>query len=146
LIYNAIGDDKKVLTYAEQSLEISQEIGDKSGEGTTLNNISLIYNTRGDDKTALTYLERSLEIMQEIGDKSGLCATLFNIGYIHLQNNEKPKAMQKFLEAYLIAKEIDFVQILNALERLSKQLGIENNLEGWEKLAQDYKNNSKNNE
>jgi hypothetical protein len=34
-----------------------QEIGDKSGEGTTLNNISQIYDARGDYDTALSYLQ-----------------------------------------------------------------------------------------
>ncbi len=141
-IYNTRGDYDTALQYLEQSLEIGQEIGDKSGEGTTLNNISQIYNARGDYDTALQYLEQSLKISQEIGDKAGLCANLFNIGHIHLQNNDKQKAMIKWIETYLIAKEIKLAQALNSLEELAGQIGLENGLESWDKLAREYIANS----
>ena len=45
----------------------------------------------------------------------------------------------------MIAKEINLAQVLKALEGLAKDLGIEDGLEGWEKLAQEYTNSSKNN-
>ena len=54
-----------------RSVRILEGLGDKSGEGTTLNNISQIFKARGDYETALRYLEQSLAISQEIGDKSG---------------------------------------------------------------------------
>ena len=50
------------LPLFEQSLAIWREIGDKAGEGATLNNLSLIYHDRGDYATALTYLEQSVAI------------------------------------------------------------------------------------
>ena len=62
-----------------KALAIQREIGDKSGEGTTLNNISQIFKARGDYETALTYLKDSLAIQREIGDKSGEGTTLSNI-------------------------------------------------------------------
>ena len=45
----------------------------------------------------------------------------------------------------MIAKEINLAQVLNALKGLAKDLRIKNDLEGWEKLAQEYTNSSKNN-
>ncbi|MES9905399.1 MAG: CHAT domain-containing protein, partial [Sedimenticola sp.] len=42
-----LGDYDTALQYLKRSLAIRQEIGDKSGEGTTLNNISQIYDARG---------------------------------------------------------------------------------------------------
>ena len=74
-----IGNYSTALKYLKQSLAIRQEIGDKSGEGTTLNNISQIYDARGDYDTALKYLKQSLAIRQEIGDKSGEGTTLNNM-------------------------------------------------------------------
>ena len=71
------------LSYLQQSLAIQQEIGDKSGEGTALNNISQIFKSRGDYETALSYLQQSLAIRQEIGDKSGEGTTLNNISQIY---------------------------------------------------------------
>ncbi|WP_420208878.1 tetratricopeptide repeat protein [Candidatus Electronema sp. JC] len=46
-----------------------KELGDKAGEGRTLNNISQIYDARGDYPAALTYLEQSLRIMQRLATR-----------------------------------------------------------------------------
>jgi len=87
-------------------------------------------------ETALDYLKKSLAIQQEIGDKAGLCATLFNMGHIYMQNNERQKAMQAWLEVYGIAKKIQLAQGLQALEKLANELGLPGGgLNGWETLA-----------
>lgn len=115
---------------------IDQEIGNKSGEGATLNNISQIFKARGDYATALTYLEQSLAIQQEIGDKPGLCVTLFNIGHIHWQNEQPDKAKRLWVAAYRIAKQIGAAQALEALENLAGGIGLSGGLSGWDALAQ----------
>ena len=55
-----LGRLSKALEYLERSLEIRVAIGDKSGEGATLNNISQIYKARGDLTKALEFLEKTL--------------------------------------------------------------------------------------
>ncbi len=77
-----LGDFEHALPYMKQSLTIRQQIGDKEGEGATLNNISGIYQAQGDYETALTYLKQSLTIQQQIGDKKGESVTLNNISQI----------------------------------------------------------------
>lgn len=47
-LHRALGNLEDALDLYKQSLAIKQEIGDKAGEGTTLNNISQIYDARGD--------------------------------------------------------------------------------------------------
>jgi tetratricopeptide (TPR) repeat protein len=120
----------------KRSLAIQQEIGDKSGEGTTLNNISALYHARGDYDTALDYLKRSLAIRQEIGDNAGLCATLFNMGHIYLQNEEVSNAVSSWVTVYRMAKPMNLAQALQALENLASQLGLPGGLDGWEQLSQ----------
>ena len=124
---------EKALKYLTKSLAIQQEIGDKAGEGATLNNISQIYDAQGDYPTALKYLTKSLAIRQEIGDKAGMCATLFNLGHIALQNNERDKAMAYWKQVYTIATEINEYQALEALTKLAEQLGLEGGLKGRER-------------
>jgi tetratricopeptide (TPR) repeat protein len=133
---HARGDYDTALDFLKKSLAIQQEIGDKSGEGTTLNNISQIYDARGDYDTALDFLKKSLAIRQEIGDVAGLCATLFNIGHIHLQNEEVAEAVQVWVTVYALAKKMNLAQALEALESLAGNLGLPGGLQGWEKLAQ----------
>ena len=79
--YLHIGDYETALSYLQKSLAIQQQIGDKAGEGTTLNNISQIYDAQGDYETALSYLQKSLAIRQQIGDKAGEGTTLNNISH-----------------------------------------------------------------
>jgi tetratricopeptide (TPR) repeat protein len=130
-----IGDYETALTYLKQSLAIRQEIGDRSGEGTTLNNISQIFKARGDYETALTYLKQSLAIQQEIGDSAGLCATLFNMGHIHWQNGEQAEALGAWVMVYRLAHSMNLAQALDALEGLAGQLGLPGGMDGWEVLA-----------
>ncbi|MGB0733279.1 MAG: tetratricopeptide repeat protein, partial [Pontibacterium sp.] len=112
-----------------------QEIGDRSGEGTTLNNISQIHDARGEYDQALSYLTQSLAIRKEIGDTSGLCVTLFNIGHIRLRHKRDARgAFEAWLEAYRIASKIQLAQVLEALEDLAPQLGLEGGLDGWAML------------
>jgi hypothetical protein len=40
----------------------------------------------------------------------------------------------------LIAKEINLAEVLNALEGLAKDIGLQGGLDGWEKLAQEITN------
>ena len=59
-------------------MTICREIGNKEGEGTTLNNLGQIYKALGDYATAQGYLEQSLIIRREIGDKAGKEGTTLN--------------------------------------------------------------------
>ncbi|MGX9728026.1 MAG: tetratricopeptide repeat protein [Candidatus Electronema sp. VV] len=72
---------KEALPLYEQSLVIRQEIGDKAGEGTTLNNLATIAYAKGDRTTTLKYLEQSLSISREIGDRRGEAVMSWNIGW-----------------------------------------------------------------
>ena len=65
-------DYDTALRYLEESLAILRAIGNRAGEGTTLNNLSALCHARG-DYTALRYLEESLAILRAIGDRAGEC-------------------------------------------------------------------------
>jgi tetratricopeptide (TPR) repeat protein len=130
-----LGNYQLAHPYFEQSLKIRQEIGDKSGEGNSLNNISQIFQARGDYDTALTYLQQSLKIRQEIGDMAGLCATLFNMGHIHAQNEAMDQAVGAWVTVYRLAQPRGLAQALAALAKLAPRLGLPPGLDGWEALA-----------
>ncbi|WP_146066587.1 tetratricopeptide repeat protein, partial [Candidatus Venteria ishoeyi] len=104
--YHHLGDYDTALDTLKKSLLIQQEIGDKSGEGTTLNNISQIYDARGDYDTALDYLKKSLRIQQEIGDKSGEGTTLNNISQIFQARGDYDTALDTLKKSLLIRQEI----------------------------------------
>jgi hypothetical protein len=52
-----------------------------------------------------------------------------------LLNDEFQQAMQSWVKVYRIARKIDLAQVLDALESLADNLGMEDGLASWEKLA-----------
>jgi tetratricopeptide (TPR) repeat protein len=119
------GEHELAIQYSEQSLIITRVINNKPSEAVALHNISQIYKMRGDNKMALDYLEQSLEIRLAMNDKKAACRTLFNIGHIHWQNNHLQETISTWQQTYKIAEEIDFSQVLQALESMAKELGGE---------------------
>ena len=101
-----IGDYETALKFLHDSLSISREIGDRSGEGTTLNNISQIYKARGDYETALKFLHDSLSIRREIGDRSGEGTTLNNISQIYKARGDYETALKFLHDSLSISREI----------------------------------------
>ena len=106
LLYLYTAQYSKALPYLETSLAISQKIGDKAEEGTTLNNISQIYQAQGDYTTALTYLTNSLTICQEIGNKAGEGTTLNNISQIYKVQGDYTTALTHLTNSLAICQEI----------------------------------------
>jgi tetratricopeptide (TPR) repeat protein len=90
----------------QQSVLICQEIGDKQGEGTTLNNLSQIYKARGDYATALDYLQQSLVITREIGDKAGEGTTLNNLATTAHATGDYATALDYLQQSLVIRREI----------------------------------------
>ena len=109
---------------------------DKKTQAEAIGQTGKLYIHIGDYETALAYLKQSLDIMRQIGDKAGLCATLFNMGHIHAQKGEIQEAVSAWVTVYLIAKQINEFQALQALSKLAPQLGLPEGLEGWEMLSE----------
>jgi tetratricopeptide (TPR) repeat protein len=57
-------------------------VGDRAGEGTTLNNIGEIYRSLGQYPQALEQYRQALAISKAVGDRAGEGGTLNNIGFI----------------------------------------------------------------
>ncbi len=104
--YHHLANYDTALDFLQQSLKISQEIGDKSGEGTTLNNISQIFDARGDYDSALDFLQQSLKISQEIGDKSGEGTTLNNMATTAHARGDYDTALDFLQQSLKIRQEI----------------------------------------
>ena len=104
--YRNLAQYDTALDYMSRSLTIQQEIGDKLGEGTSLNNISQIYYARGDYERTLDYLSRSLTIQQEIGDKLGEGTSLNNISRIYNARGDYERALDYLNRSLTIQQEI----------------------------------------
>ena len=81
-------------------------MGDRAGEGTTLNNIGLVYDNQGNYGEALSYYEESLAIRREVGDRAGEGTTLSNIGLVYGEQDEYEEAIAYYQQALTIAQEL----------------------------------------
>jgi tetratricopeptide (TPR) repeat protein len=83
-IYRAMDENDKALMQYNQALSLQEEIGDRSGQGITLNNLGMLYSTEGkrkvtERKRALEFYARALYLHKDIGDRNGEGVTLHNI-------------------------------------------------------------------
>ncbi|MCB0846175.1 MAG: tetratricopeptide repeat protein, partial [Bacteroidetes bacterium] len=128
-IYYVKGEYERARDYLEQSLRIQQQIGDRKGEGTTLNNLATTAHAKGDYDRALEYLEQSLRIAQQIGDIDGVATCQTNKAVIlYKQKKQTEAAIPLFLEAYQIFHKIGSPNEkvpLSYLNRIIEEIGEE---------------------
>ncbi len=79
-MYQAQGQYDQALNQYRQALVIRREVGDRAGEGTTLNYIGGIHDSQGQYDQALNQYQQALVIAREVGDRTGEGTTLNNIG------------------------------------------------------------------
>ncbi|MBL8259044.1 MAG: tetratricopeptide repeat protein, partial [Candidatus Competibacteraceae bacterium] len=101
-----VGQYDEAKPFLEESLAIRQAIGDRAGEGMTLNNLSQIYDARGDYETALPYLEEALAICQAIGDRADEGATLTNLSTIYQARGDYDTALRYLEESLAIQRAL----------------------------------------
>ncbi|NEQ52072.1 MAG: CHAT domain-containing protein, partial [Leptolyngbya sp. SIO3F4] len=87
-------------------LAITQEIGDRATEASTLNNIGIVHRLLGEYSEALENYEQSLVITQEIGGRATEASTLNNIGIVHRLLGEYSEALENYEQSLVIKREI----------------------------------------
>lgn len=117
------------------ALLIQKEIGDMFNLGTTLNNIAALHHAQGEFDLSLTYLEQAITIQREIGDLVGLSRSLINKGVAYVQLGRIQDALSDLSASYIIAKEMQFDQVLQALPKIASQLDLPESLDVWEMIS-----------
>ncbi len=125
-IYMQQGDVPNALGNFHKSLEMDEELGDKSGVAMGLNNIGFIYSNQGDTSKAKEYYHKSLKIREEIGDKYGVAQSLNNLGVICDLQGDLLKALEYYNKSLEINKQInDQKEVASSLNNIA---AIYNNL------------------
>jgi len=97
----------------ERANVIYEELGDKRGISSTLNNIGSVYYNRGEWGLALEYYERSLTISEKLGDKRGISSTLNNIGSVYYNRGEWGRALEYYEKSLTISEELGDKQVIS---------------------------------
>jgi tetratricopeptide (TPR) repeat protein len=105
-IHQTLGDWEKSLEFAQQSLTIDREIGDRQGEAGSLHVIAIIYTNQGKWPEALQSCTDSLSIDREIGNRQGEAASLHQIAMIYTNQGKWTEALQSCTGSLSIQREI----------------------------------------
>jgi tetratricopeptide (TPR) repeat protein len=90
----------------EQALAILRAVGNRAGEGTTLNNIAGVYHVQGRYGEALAHLEQALAILREVGNWAGEGTMLNNIAGVYIDQGRYGEALEYLEQALAILREV----------------------------------------
>ncbi len=97
---------KEAIKKWEEAGKIYHDLGDRSGEANTLNNIGLVYNSWGEKQKALDFYNQSLPLSRAVGDRSGEANTLNNIGNVYNDLGEKQKALDFYNQSLPLKRAV----------------------------------------
>jgi tetratricopeptide (TPR) repeat protein len=100
--YSSLGQYQRAIEYYQQSLEIEQEIGDRSGEAAALLGLGNVYYSLESYQRAIEYSQQSLEIARETGECSVQANAWCNLAIPLEKLGQKSEA----LTAYQNAREL----------------------------------------
>lgn len=107
---------------------VRREVGDRGGEGVTLNNLGSVYYVLGKQEESLLYYRQALDIKREIGDREGEGTTLYNIGLVYYGENLYVVALSFFILAQRIFVEVqspDSGRVQEWIDGLRREIGDE---------------------
>jgi signal transduction histidine kinase len=96
-------DFKESLQYAEQSLQLAEQLKFKKGISSAYNSIAVAYNVHGDLSKCLEFHKKALELRLQIGSSAEISTSNNNLGNAYSDLGD----FDKSLEYYEIARAID---------------------------------------
>jgi tetratricopeptide (TPR) repeat protein len=109
-LYDDLGKPEEAIALSEQSLELSERIGDLQGKAATLHQIAILYTNQGEVEKAIALYQQSLELKERIGDVQGKAATLHCMAIIYANQGEVEKAIALYQQVLDIDEHIGDVQ------------------------------------
>lgn len=117
-VYSSLGDLERAELYAQRAIKGFRELGKKSHEASSLNNLAGVVKKKGDVERALTLYRQALDLEPDEAKKP---TELNNIAMIHVDRGEYAEAMRLLRQAL----DIDRHQG-NAHEAAMMQLNLGN--------------------
>ncbi|WP_375443178.1 tetratricopeptide repeat protein, partial [uncultured Nostoc sp.] len=109
-IYGNKGEVDEAIALCNQSLEITERIGDVEGKAVTLHCLAGIYADKGNVNEAIALYNQSLEITECIGNVQTKAATLHNLGLIYANKGEVEQAIALYNQSLEIEEGIGGVE------------------------------------
>ena len=108
------------LTCFDSALILFRRIGDKEGEGSVLNYISINYQSQGNYQKAIDYCLQGFEIRKSINDHLGVVYSLINVGNMYLEVGQPETALKFYNESVAYAQEHNMEPLEYSLNMVGK--------------------------
>ncbi|MDJ1185877.1 tetratricopeptide repeat protein [Roseofilum casamattae] len=123
--YSETGQYRKGIAYYQQSLLITQEREERSGEGKILGNIGLCHHYLGEAQQAIHLQNQSLEIARSVSNRPEECYALTRLGLSSAYLGDYQRAIELDTEALTVAREIEDRKVeANILGNLGNVYGM----------------------
>jgi len=103
----------KALDYFLESRALFQKIGDRSGEASALNNISVVYRRQAFYEEVLGMDTTVLNMRIEIGDSSKIAASLNNVAVSYNDIGDIAKALKYYQKAVKMSMDINEIESID---------------------------------
>jgi tetratricopeptide (TPR) repeat protein len=94
LACQCLGEIEKAIGFFDEALIVAREVGNRSGEGMTLNNLGLAYAALARVEDAIAYYEKALVIAREIGRRDSEATALGNLGQVYADLGDVRQAIR----------------------------------------------------
>lgn len=115
------GNFKEAKKLFQQSLDISEKLGDKEGIAKTYSHLARIYRDQGNYKEAVKLHEQSLRIKEELKDIEGIAKTYFQLGLIKQDQSDYKGAHKLYQQSLKIAEGVGDESVI---ANIFLQLGV----------------------
>ena len=112
-LYGDMGQWDKAIEYFQNSLSITNRIGNLKRKASTLKGIGLACLFKGDTSTGYTYLKESLKICKEIKALDIYAMVLNNMGIYYDMLGKWEKAIEAYKESLSIAKKMKNIMVIS---------------------------------
>ncbi len=99
------GDYDQALEWYKRSLQIKEELGNRSGMASTYHQLGMVAKDRGDSDQALEWYKRSLQINEELGNRAGM-ATYGQLGRMAQDRGDSDQALEWYKRSLQISEEL----------------------------------------
>ncbi|MBN1971082.1 MAG: tetratricopeptide repeat-containing sensor histidine kinase [Candidatus Delongbacteria bacterium] len=138
LVYSDLNNNREALEVHKKALDLAIKLNNRKMIADSYNNVIKDYLEMGKYKKAHQHCERALKFYLNLGDRRGEARILYITGSVLINLNEENKGLQYLNQAMSLAKELDYMTILQGIyNEMSRYYYMKTDY----KKACDYKNN-----
>lgn len=100
------GDHQEGIGYAQESLEVARQSGDKPGMANSLYELGKLNVDKGNYQAARDYIQQALLLQRETGNKLGIAICLKYLGFINFYQSDYKSARAYYEEALDVFRQI----------------------------------------